>query len=1010
MSPPDRGQSRPDNVTDAWPHHPLAQDLSAQNLSAQGRSAEGAVLGTNQGTNGSTIEALLAKGAAAAVWALADGRALWWNELGAAVFGLPRAEANPAEASPADIDAALDRASRTERPWLERRRISHGRRPSGATLLFSRARLADGGEALVAVATVLAPPIVPDGRAVPPARPVSAAAEAADSDASHLASPPGAADGGKHQGETAIAVSSRRLTWQTDETGRLLAGPGASLSQALGRGAPMQPAMLGELFAENGAAVAEAIAAGQPIAGLPVVTLAAPDGTSFIGALFGAPVLDHGRRAAGYRGFMAVASAGRTQAGWADPPLANGAMTEPEASKAAFDDGGTADPVGAEFPADEGADEAEAGVATPAFSEISEAAQSGALGHRAASLGSASQISSELASRELASGEMAPLLQAMAPFRTAAGHGETVIALPKLIEPPIEPQARASNVITLRPPGAEPSRLKDAEGPPLSPAERDAFADIAKALGAAWTQPPSSGNGFDAGAPTNAEPQSEAAGDAQGLADVAAADLITIISRLPVGILVHRDGAAVAANKTLLDLLGYANLAEFDAHGGIEKLFADHADRGTDHAVAIKTRDGEVIEVDARCQAIKWRGESATLMTLRRSLASETKGLEASHQLALAAKQTRIDDLQAILDGTSDGVVTVDELGRILAMNPSAEKLFGYGAGEIAGEALAVLIAPECHHAIGAALAVARSPSRQAALPEPVEITGRERQGRRLPLSMKLFLSHASRPSPRLNVVFRDLSAVKSSEAGLVEARVTAERTTAQKSEFLAKVSHEIRTPLNSIVGFADIIAEERFGPLQNERYKEYVRDIRSSGTHIISLVNDLLDLSKIEAGRMELSFSNVSLNAEVGASAALVQMEAARSRVLMRQSLAQGLPAIIADARSVKQIVLNILSNAVKFTEPGGQVIVSTALSDKGEVIFRVRDTGIGMSERELAEAMEPFKQFATTLRPGGSGLGLSLTKALVKANQANLSISSTSNEGTLVEVVFPRERVIAA
>ncbi|MBV9740791.1 MAG: ATP-binding protein, partial [Hyphomicrobiales bacterium] len=165
-----------------------------------------------------------------------------------------------------------------------------------------------------------------------------------------------------------------------------------------------------------------------------------------------------------------------------------------------------------------------------------------------------------------------------------------------------------------------------------------------------------------------------------------------------------------------------------------------------------------------------------------------------------------------------------------------------------------------------------------------------------------------------------------------------------------------------------------------------------------------------IESGRMELSFTPVNLNAEVAAGVALVQMDAARSRVLMRQSLAQGLPSVIADARSVKQILLNILSNAVKFTEPGGQVIVSTALTEKGEVIFRARDTGIGMSERELAEALEPFKQFATTLRPGGSGLGLSLTKALVKANQANLSIASRANEGTLVEVVFPRTRVLAA
>jgi signal transduction histidine kinase len=174
--------------------------------------------------------------------------------------------------------------------------------------------------------------------------------------------------------------------------------------------------------------------------------------------------------------------------------------------------------------------------------------------------------------------------------------------------------------------------------------------------------------------------------------------------------------------------------------------------------------------------------------------------------------------------------------------------------------------------------------------------------------------------------------------------------------------------------------------------------------------VNDLLDLSKIEAGRMELTFAEVNLNAEINTAVALVQMDAARARVLMRQSLAPGLPAVIADARSIKQIALNILANAVKFTDPGGQVIVSTAVTKKGEIVFRVRDTGIGMTARQLAEAMEPFRQFATAHRPGGSGLGLSLTKALVKANHADLSISSNAGEGTLVEVVFPREKVIAS
>ncbi len=255
-------------------------------------------------------------------------------------------------------------------------------------------------------------------------------------------------------------------------------------------------------------------------------------------------------------------------------------------------------------------------------------------------------------------------------------------------------------------------------------------------------------------------------------------------------------------------------------------------------------------------------------------LSSQTKALEASHHVELTAKQGEIDDLRLLLEGAIDGVVTVDALGRILALNRSAEKLFGYATGEIAGEALAVLVAPEGHQAVAAALARAKENGK--APPDVQEITGREREGRRIPLSMRLFSAGADQVSARLYAVLANLTAAKGSEAALIEARITAERTTAQKSEFLAKVSHELRTPLNSIVGFADIIAEERFGPLNNERYKEYVKDIRASGTHIISLVNDLLDLSKIEAGRMELAFANVSLNAEVSAAVASVQAEAA--------------------------------------------------------------------------------------------------------------------------------------
>jgi signal transduction histidine kinase len=251
-------------------------------------------------------------------------------------------------------------------------------------------------------------------------------------------------------------------------------------------------------------------------------------------------------------------------------------------------------------------------------------------------------------------------------------------------------------------------------------------------------------------------------------------------------------------------------------------------------------------------------------------------------------------------------------------------------------------------------------------------------------------------------------------QAEMVELRAAkrqAEKASAAKSDFVAKISHEIRTPLNAIIGFSEIMAQEKFGPVGNERYRQYVADIRSSGEHLLSLVNDLLDLSKIEAGKLELDFAGVALNPLTQQCVAIMQPQANRDRIIIRTSLSPKLPSVLADARAIRQIVLNLISNSAKFTGPGGQVIVSTTLTDLGEVVLRVRDNGIGMSESEIALALEPFRQIASTVRPGpgGTGLGLPLTKALAEANRATLRIKSAPNTGTLIEVVFPPERVLA-
>ena len=199
---------------------------------------------------------------------------------------------------------------------------------------------------------------------------------------------------------------------------------------------------------------------------------------------------------------------------------------------------------------------------------------------------------------------------------------------------------------------------------------------------------------------------------------------------------------------------------------------------------------------------------------------------------------------------------------------------------------------------------------------------------------------------------------------------------------------------------------EERFGPIGNERYRDYLKDIHASGKHVMSLADDLLDLSKIEAGKLELAFAPVDANSLIRECISMMQPQAARERIIMRVSLFERLPQVMVDERSLKQIMLNLMSNAVKFNEPGGQVIVSTAVDNAGQAVIRVRDTGVGMSESEVGLALEPFSQVGHARRKGGAGLGLPLTKALVEANGAEFSIKSRRDQGTLIEIAFPTVR----
>lgn len=548
-----------------------------------------------------------------------------------------------------------------------------------------------------------------------------------------------------------------------------------------------------------------------------------------------------------------------------------------------------------------------------------------------------------------------------------------------------------------RAPGDQPPA--DAVGEGLSTTERSAFREIARALGArheepAPEQPRAEPTRLPEHLPTNLDPT-------------------LVLERLPIGVLVHRGEEPLFANRIMLDLLGYAGIAEFAADGGVERLFPGRmATLGRFEEgltpIALSIRAGETIPVEARLATFDWGGSPASLMLIRRLPDVDPGPRLRALELDLRARESRLHELSAILDTATDGVVVIDNEGRILSLNRSAEALFGYEQNEVAGENFAVLFAPESHAVSHDYLDGLRANGVASLFNDGREVLGRVRQGGTIPLFMTIGRINDG-PERKFCAVLRDITAFKKAEGELVAAKRAAEEANAHKSDFLAKISHEIRTPLNAIIGFAEVMLEERFGPVGNERYKDYLKDVHASGGHVVSLVNDLLDLAKIEAGRMELAFTSVDLNELVGGCVALMQPQVSRERIVMRTSFAPKLPPVVADERSLKQIALNIVSNAVKFTDAGGQVIVSTAVTDRGEVAFRVRDTGIGMTDEEVTAALEPFRQLSTKRRGGGTGLGLPLTKALVEANRGALHITSARNEGTLVEVLFPPTRVLA-
>jgi signal transduction histidine kinase/HAMP domain-containing protein len=335
------------------------------------------------------------------------------------------------------------------------------------------------------------------------------------------------------------------------------------------------------------------------------------------------------------------------------------------------------------------------------------------------------------------------------------------------------------------------------------------------------------------------------------------------------------------------------------------------------------------------------------------------------------------------IESSDEGVILLDSTNRILLSNSQVIAFF-----------------PDLVEHLGAGMP----------LPEKIEAALATPMGEiRLFDSRWLKLSRSATADGGFVIIASDITLLKERETVLREAKEQAESASRSKSEFLANMSHELRTPLNAVLGFSEIIRDAIMGPV-DARYQEYANDIYTAGRHLLSLINDVLDLSKIEVGRLELQEEDVDIAEVVATCNRIIEGRAKEAELEVAVNIASELPLVRADARRLKQIVLNLLSNAVKFTPAGGRIIISAATLPSGEPIISVSDTGIGMRSEDVALALEPFRQIdgALNRRYEGTGLGLPLVQRLVQLHGGALSIKTAPGAGTTITLRLPADRCI--
>ena len=366
------------------------------------------------------------------------------------------------------------------------------------------------------------------------------------------------------------------------------------------------------------------------------------------------------------------------------------------------------------------------------------------------------------------------------------------------------------------------------------------------------------------------------------------------------------------------------------------------------------------------------------------------------------------DRFRIIVNHSPAKIQIKDTKGRFTLINSHAEKLFGVTDENARGKTAEEVFLPEIAE-------VATENDRhvmETGLVVEQEENWLTKDGVRTYLTITFPIHDTDGHIDAIGAIGTDITERKRADERLLAAKEKAVLANRAKSEFLATMSHELRTPLSAIIGFSEAIQGETFGPVGSPKYLEYVADINASGQHLLRMINDILDLSRIESGRSDLQEENINVVNAVQYCAAQVKEQAKSAGITIEHNPASDLPFLRADERKLKQILSNLLSNAVKFNKPGGKITIRYSVDSDGGFVFQITDTGIGISADDIPKALAPFRQIDSNLNREyeGAGLGLSLAKVLTESHDGSLDLDSEPGVGTTVTVRFPTKRTVFA